>query len=173
MTDDRPTAFRLTAGNPLSTGDFAPTDETLQEMIETVFPLNTDDAVLEWAGVRFGINYKYDISMMCDDLILLIRKINDTASGECVVNWMSSGFPFRWEVKWEAAKLEILAIPHNESNSALSGNEVIHVSIRGFRDEWIPVLEIVRTAAIQAGYEVANLRNGDLLLSLLGVAQRI
>jgi hypothetical protein len=48
---------------------FNETDETLDDAVQSVFELNDEDAELEWNGVVFSLNYKYDLGMMVDDVV--------------------------------------------------------------------------------------------------------
>jgi len=167
MVVDRPFGFHLEAGRPVSTGDFDPTDETLVEMVQTVFPLNTDGVMLEWSGARLVLNYKYDISMMIDDVVILITHLDSNQHGEMIINWVSSGFPYRWEVNWVAPRLEIHSSPHDPSKTTLTGRELICDSIEGFTHKWNPVLNNIISAATLAGYDVSKLRNGEMLLYIM------
>lgn len=157
----------LNPGKPVSTGYFDPEDETLGEMIETIFPLDTDDLVLDWSGIQFELNYKYDISMMLEDILPLLQELRSTPNGNMMINWASSGFPYRWKVEWEQPDLEIHVLSYDSTDKMFKTQDLVRDSISHFIDEWITILEVVHSASCRAGYDVSKFPKGDILLSLL------
>lgn len=60
--------FYILAGNPRVQSIENSDDKSLSEAIETVFPLNTEYAILSWNYISIPLSYKYDISYMIDDI---------------------------------------------------------------------------------------------------------
>jgi len=168
MSIDNSFTFELEAGKPSHTGTFDCADETIGEMVQTIFPLETNCVVVHWAGVPFTLNYKYDLGMMLEDILILLRELISKPSGKMTIAHVSSGYPYRWDVEWATPDLEIHAFPHGHSISTQRGHELIRKSIHGFVAEWMPVLENVRSAAFHSGYDISSLRSGEILQSLVG-----
>jgi len=141
-------------------------DETLGEMLQTIFPLHTDEAILEWHGRKTALNYKYDISMMLEDILRLLQELDANPSGKSVVAWVSNSFPYRWEVDWMNGTVSIRSSPLDPSRTGLPGIGLISGEIRGFVAEWRPVLNIIRSAAMKAGYDLSRFQDGKVLLTL-------
>lgn len=86
--------------------------ESLSELIEEMFPMDTEDAILSWNGVPAALSYKYDISVMIEDILEMLFCISKGSSGSMVISWPSNTFRADWELSW--------------SENHLSGHSVWH-----------------------------------------------
>jgi hypothetical protein len=141
-------------------------DSTLAEAIQTVFPLE-GHAVLEWDGLEFKLNYKYDLSMMMEDLLSLLRAVLSTSSGEQEVNWPSSGFPYIWRISWNASTLEVVASSRDEVGAThLRSPQAFRSTRREFLVAWQPLLKRILTCLETAGYREDHIAGMALLSGL-------
>lgn len=141
-------------------------DSTLTEAIQTVFPLE-GHAVLEWDGLGFQINYKYDLSMMMEDLLCLLQAVLSTSTGEQEVNWPSSGFPYIWRIRWNTSTLEVVASSRDEMGAThLPNPPTLRTTRREFLVVWQPLLRRVLTCLMTAGYREEHIAGMDLLSGL-------
>ncbi len=154
----------LDPSHPLSTWSFDPADENLAEMIQTIFPLDTDDAVLNWGGVSFALNYKYDVSLMIQDLLELSVAISLNQKGKQGISFVTTGFPYHWDVEWGNAHIRIRAFANDPSSTNAKSIDVIETSIDYFLDLWRPMFQLIHAAAVQSGYDVNRFPSGECLL---------
>ncbi|HYO52429.1 hypothetical protein [Archangium sp.] len=138
-------------------------DSTLTEAIQTVFPLE-GHAVLEWDSLEFQLNYKYDLSMMMEDLLSLLRAVLSTGPGEREVNWPSSGFPYIWHISWSDPTLEVVASSRDEAGATrLPSPPVLRTTRREFLVAWQPLLRRILTGLETAGYREEHIAGMALL----------
>ncbi|MBL8809961.1 MAG: hypothetical protein JNM43_07285 [Planctomycetaceae bacterium] len=133
-------------------------------MIQTIFPLDTADAVLKWGDDSFALNYKYDISLMIDDLLELILAITSIERGKRSIAFATSGFPYQWDVEWYGASIQIRSEPLDKSRDLPKPLDVIETSIDFFLDQWRPVFRLINAAAVKSGYNVIGFPRGEWLL---------
>ena len=63
--------FCIQASNPRVQHKIDYEDSSLSDIIETIYPLYTEHAILTWNYISIPLSYKYDISYMIDDLSLI------------------------------------------------------------------------------------------------------
>jgi hypothetical protein len=160
----RDARFSLDPSEPACTYSYDPADENLSEMIQTIFPLDTADAVLNWGDVSFALNYKYDISLMIDDLLELILAITSIQRGKRSIAFVTSGFPYHWDVEWDSSLIQICSAPLDKSRDLVNPLEVIQTSIDFFLDQWRPMFRLINAAAVKSGYKVIGFPRGEWLL---------
>lgn len=149
--------FALNAGRPAWVAARDDLDSNLSDAVQTVFPLE-ERALLEWNGVVFSLGYKYDISVMLEDIIEMVLAIGRTEAGSFQVDWPSSGFPFRWTVSWAASWVEVHAHARDEPGAVeLAGRERVRVHRNSFVEAWQSLLGIVLSCLEEAGYDSFHL----------------
>ena len=57
-------AFYIQASNPRFIESISYEVESLSDAVESIFPLNTENAFLVWNYISVPLSYKYDISYM-------------------------------------------------------------------------------------------------------------
>jgi hypothetical protein len=89
-------SFGIQVGNPkiLSAEGIICSD--LRGAIEEIFPLHTERALLVWNHIYIPICYKYDLSILIDDIIPLLTFLLEHEEGEYRVNWGSNTFHSDW-----------------------------------------------------------------------------
>lgn len=60
-------------------------NKCLSEAIESVFLLQTENAIMRWNYICIPLSYKYDISYMIDDILKLIGRLQDDVSGRIII----------------------------------------------------------------------------------------
>lgn len=147
--------FTIQASAPRVVREFDPGDTNLSDAIQTVFPLETECAILVWNWVYVPLSYKYDFSMMIDDIIGLLDAILIEPSGRRTVQWPSNTFACTWRVEWDTHLTTVEAdwvsvIGNTEAMLAAAPKIVVESS--GFVEEWKRPLEVIRDGLTSAGY---------------------
>jgi len=153
--------FTIQASLPRNTSTYCVEDKKISEAIETVFPMMTEDAFMVWNTIYIPLSYKYDISYMIDDILMMLRKLReDTNGGTMQIAWPSDTFAAKWDLKWDNKTLIIntrwnCVSGHvekllNESNS-------MQIEIRDFITEWKSVLKVLIDNLLACGYCESNL----------------
>ncbi|MDY7228591.1 hypothetical protein [Hyalangium rubrum] len=144
--------FALKAGMLVCVASRAESDGTLNEAAQTVLPLE-ESVLMEWNGVTLSLNYKYDISVMLEDIVELVLAVEKTGTGSYQVDWPSSGFPFRWTVKWNESEVDVRADSRDEPGAVnLTGRERVRVERGSFVGAWKALLRAVLSCLEGAGY---------------------
>jgi hypothetical protein len=99
--------FLVQASDPRPSKLVGPNDSSLGEAIETIFPLCTEFALLVWNDVYVPLTYKYDISLMINDIIAMLGFVAARDEGSITVFWPSNTFRTRWILTWSATDLAI------------------------------------------------------------------
>ncbi|MEO7594939.1 MAG: hypothetical protein ABI134_27225, partial [Byssovorax sp.] len=75
------TEFFIQSSNPRSSSECDADDASLCDAVQTVFPMATESMIMVWSGVYIPLGYKYDVSLMVDDIIDLCNDILLTKEG--------------------------------------------------------------------------------------------
>jgi hypothetical protein len=144
--------FALQLGVPAFVAARDESDSTLSDAVQTVFSLD-ESAFLKWNGLTLPLSYKYDISVMLEDIVEMVLAVRKTESGLFQVDWPSSGFPVHWTIKWAASEVEVHAQPRNEPGAVdLVGREQVRVDRGSFLGAWQALLRTVLSCLEGAGY---------------------
>lgn len=159
--------FLIQASNPRQTGIFDEADYNLSMAIETVFPMNTEDALIVWNHIRIPLSYKYDLSCMMDDIIDMLQKLRMLSAGKTVIRWPSNTFEGTWDMEWDGTKLRIDSSWENVVGGVgdlLNANSKLVISKLDFISEWKEVLGNVILGLERSGYSVDRLKDIDALV---------
>lgn len=121
--------------------------ESLEELIEDSFPHETEDAYLNWNGVRIALNYKYEVSTMVDDIVSMLAVLLEHPRGTSVIEWPSNCFRATWHLSWSEGKLTISAnwiTVTGRVETALQSAGALEIPVDAFIAEWS---ELVRFLA--------------------------
>jgi hypothetical protein len=144
--------FAIKSGVPAVVAARDESDTTLNDAMQTVFPLD-ERAFLEWNGLTMPLSYKYDLSVMLEDIVDIVLAVERTESGLLQVDWPSSGFPFHWTIKWDASEVEVHAHPRDEPGAVdLTGRERVRVGRGIFVGAWQALLKTILSCLEGAGY---------------------
>ena len=136
--------FCIQAGSPRRLPIAGP-EPNLSDAIESVFPMETEAAFLGWKHVFVPLSYKYDLSLMVDDAVNVIEQMRRADVGRTRIDWPSSNFAARWDLRWSDGMTTIDA----EWHRVVGGLERIlapriEVSTHDFISEWkMPLNNII------------------------------
>lgn len=142
----------------------------LAAAVGAIYPMDTEDAILNWNRVAVRVGYRYDVSVLIDDLLPLLTAVAGTPTGEQRVEWGSDTFMARWDVAWNGDDLRVTA-----QWSSISGdyhellNERPTVSLHraGFLAEWSGLLATVLNGIERSGVRLERADQLDHLRRLL------
>src|SRR5437016_710667 len=101
--------FEIQACNPKTRKPTEIRVEDLAAAIQAVFRLDSEDAILFWNWVPVRISYKYDLSVMIDDLLTLLNDLLSVPGGRRSVYWGSNTFQAEWHLVWADGRVAITA----------------------------------------------------------------
>ena len=148
--------FCIQASHPKTTKTFDSDDETLGECVETVFPLDTEMALMNWLGVFVPLNYKYSISTILSDILEMLDAVLEKEQGKFEVVWPSSDFNGRWSLFWESDNLVIEANWESvigDTEILLNSRGPVKMGKSAFLNEWKALLEVVLSGLLDCGYD--------------------
>lgn len=158
--------FAVQASNPRFLTAFDADDQSLSDAIQTVFPLETEYALIVWNWIYVPLSYKYDISMMADDLVNLIELMLSHESGKQTIQWPSNTFAATWSIEWNNETTTVTAewdCVLGETESVLATKPIILLPTANFISEWKRLLETIVEALTAAGYTPEQLVGMRLL----------
>ncbi len=147
--------FVIQASNPSALRVHDPDDEGLSDAIQTVFPLDTERAILAWNRICVPWSYKYDVSLLADDILDLLEIMLDDDAGDRVVEWPSNTFAATWSVVWDAERTTVHAkwsCVTGGLEALLGSRDSVTIPKREFLSEWKSLLGVVERALDRAGY---------------------
>jgi hypothetical protein len=169
--------FLIQANNPRPSNLVSPDDSSLGEAIETIFPLHTDFVLLGWNNVYVPLTYKYDISVIINDIIAMLNSIVARDEGSITVFWPSNTFRTRWILTWTATELAITTAWESViggTESMLNKVPSLNIDKQTFLSEWKPLLQSIKTSILMMSGTVDTtfmLADLDSILSRLPVGK--
>lgn len=167
--------FAIQASNPRSSKTGNAGDRTLEDAMETVFPLEAEYAILIWNWIYVPLTYKYDLSLMVRDIVRVVDSVLSHATGSTTVQWPSNTFAATWRIEWEARSIRIDAewtCVLGDVEALLCGRPTVVMTPNRFVAEWKRPLEIIAAALSRAGYTEELVGMPDLLAVLNKIEQR-
>ena len=152
--------FAIQASNPRFLAEFDATDTNLSDAIQTIFPLETEYALLVWNWVYVPLTYKYDLSLMIDDVIELIEEMISNPSGNRTIHWPSNTFASSWRIEWDGGKTSVVAewmCVLGDTEAMLAMKPKVMLESSEFIEEWRRPLEVIAAGLCSAGYNATNL----------------
>lgn len=165
--------FLFQASNPQPSSLVSPDDSSLGEAIETIFPLRTDFALLVWNNVYVPLTYKYDISIMINDIILMLDSVAVKEEGSITVVWPSNTFRTQWTLSWSATDLAITTTWESVlggTESMLNRVPSLSLDKNTFLLEWKPLLNKIRDSILMNS---GNMDTKDMLEVLDSVLSKL
>ena len=157
--------FHINACNPKNNSCFDNKDVKLSEAIYTIFPMETEDAILFWGDEKIPLSYRYDISTIIDEIIEMIFAVKNKSSEKWDVVWSSNTFAGRWYFKLLGDSLEIDAQWREEFEASdyLENHSVLRIEREKFLKEWEKIIDILLVNLGECGYTCENLSDMRLL----------
>lgn len=122
------------------------TSETIEEAIEDIYMLNSEYLVMLWNHVPVLISYKYDMSILITDVLLLLKTLRTKEAGQLSIVWPSNTFRTDWLLHWRENQLTIDTRWINViggTESLLNHVPKLMIDKQHFCNEWKKVLEIL------------------------------
>lgn len=161
--------FYIQSSSPRSRCVADQDDETLAEAIESMFLLNTENAILIWDHISIPLSYKYDISYMMEDILILLNKLQDRTNGELTIHWLPDTFRCDQTFRWGSESLHIHSHWENtvgHLETLLNECPDLSLDKMDFIREWKSILGTVIAGLKKCGYEEKKIKGMDLLLKL-------
>jgi hypothetical protein len=118
----------------------------LAQAIYEIYPMDTEDAILNWNLVAVRVGYRYDVSVMIDDALPLLTAIAGSDIGERSVTWGSDTFNATWDVTWVDDALRATGEWRSISGDyehLLNDRPTVSIKRAAFLAEWSGLLETV------------------------------
>ena len=153
------TDFQIHPGAPARRkveGQFA---NDLSEAIELIYPMETDDARLVWYETSLPLNYKYDISVLIEDIVEMLEKSLESDVGRVDVNFASNTFNANWELEIRGDSIQVKARWNSvvgNCEARLNGHSILLIERSHFFNQWLGILR-----RVVGDTESARLRLGD------------
>jgi len=158
--------FVIQAGSPRFDSRRGVQVADVSDAIQTIFPMITEDAFLLWDSIPVGINYKYDFSILIDDLLALLPEVINSPEGNYRVGWGSNTFRAHWFLEWKGEDLTIESKWHGISGNyqqLLNSQPQLQIRRDQFVCEWKEVLRRVIDAIDSSGVDVRDKTNLESL----------
>lgn len=139
--------FYIQAGNPDIININNKEDKTLSEAIESVFPMETENLIIYWKHIAVSLSYKYDISYMIDDILIILQEMQIHKTGSMLIHWLPDTFRVDWNLKWDNERILIDAEWQSvvgNIEEILIRQRTVELSKEDFICEWkMPLLKII------------------------------
>jgi len=143
--------------------------EEISYAIQLVFPMVTERALLVWEDIYIPICYKYDLSVMMEDILFMLSELQEKNQGTCQIGFGSDTFNALWEMEWVNEKLSINAkwdyVRGNLAVVNSSCNKLI-IDVSTFLCEWKGILTHVIEAIKRSNINMDNCNEYDSLLKI-------
>ncbi len=157
--------FEIQISNPVILKTKNKSSSTIEEAIETIFPLDTEYAFIKWGYIFIPLSYKYDISLMVNDLIKVYTFIKDENVHSYEMHWASNTFASLWHLTKEFGKVKIIAkwtTVLGELEDLLNANNEIIVEPIELTSSVEKMIRFLKKSLFFAGYSASDLTDFDL-----------
>lgn len=131
-------------------------DINLEELIQEIFPLDTEYAFIIWNNIFIPLSYKYDVSLMVLDFIKIRNFIKDNTSKSLDIHWASNTFRSEWHIMiTEEADYEYIVInakwyqTHGRLENLLNDYNSIKIGLNIFGEELEKIINFVENIVKQ------------------------
>ncbi|MBA4156984.1 MAG: hypothetical protein H0X65_05860 [Gemmatimonadetes bacterium] len=124
-----------------------------------VFPEATEDAIMIWNWVPIRINYNCDLSVIIEDLLLMLDVLLRSGHGSNTTFFGANTFRAEWTLDWANGALRIDARWESVAGSyenLLNSRHTLEVRKDQFLSEWKSLLQKVMEAIDTSGIRVAE-----------------
>lgn len=136
----------------------------LSGAIQRIFPSSTERAYIIWNGIPVSLDYRYDLCVMIDDILFLLKRLLAEEEGTQHVCFASQGtFEADWQVRWTQKTIEVKSDWKNVQgqiqnllNQQKNQNNAISMEKTAFLCEWKMLLLVVVSALENSSIVVKN-----------------
>jgi hypothetical protein len=154
--------FSIQVSNPISISILNNEDESIEDAIESIFTLDSEYAFIIWNHIFIPISYKCDVSVMINDIIIMVNEIEKNVTGTLEIHWPSNTFSAVWEMKNDPADIWIDATWNNTLGGLLEilrTRASVNLPKAVFCYEWKKIIAFIRERLSLAGYNEFNLKD--------------
>jgi hypothetical protein len=133
--------------------------ESLSSAILAVFPEATEDAYMVWNWVPIRINYNCDLSVMLEDVLLMLAALLQSEDGSHLTSFGANTFRAKWSLHWVAGELTIEAVWESVAGSyedVLNNRCTLEIPRGEFLSEWKSLLKKVIGAIDRSAIKIAE-----------------
>jgi hypothetical protein len=163
--------FYINPGRPTVEKPATAAAADFAEAIEVAFPMQTEDAVLHWYNAKISVGYKYDLSVIVEDIVDMLEFVTSAVQGTIDVAFPSDTFSSTWKLECSApgmvAHVAWESLSRNERAAAVAQPRSVSLSRQDFSAQWLKLLEVAVRAVRESGVEIADrslLRRASALL---------
>ena len=165
--------FYIQASNPMIRDGVSANVTEIEEAVQDIFESETEDFLIVWGGVPIVLNYKFDMSVMIEDIIWMLAAIQADDSAQFAIEWPSNSFDTTWNLRRKGGTVTCEACWRRISGGVeilLKEVPSITMSIEQFLAEWKAPLIRVAEALEEVGYQP---QKDDWLRSLVAMIDNI
>jgi hypothetical protein len=138
--------FAIQVSNPAILSVKKKRQEDLAEALNAIFPDKTEEAYILWNWVPVRVSYKYDLSVMIEDILNMLIFLTASESGSYRVSFGSSTLNAEWQLNWNDNQLTIFSNWHSPADfytDLLNSRNKLEINRDAFLWEWKAVLRKV------------------------------
>ncbi|MGB0383384.1 MAG: hypothetical protein ACPGWR_01050 [Ardenticatenaceae bacterium] len=161
--------FAIQVGNPTILAPQTKELEDLSEVIEELFPMETENVILYWNWIPVRIGYRYDFSYLIDKLLPLLSAVLESDQGQYQVSWTSTTFYAHWYLTWDERQLTIEAEwlrVVGKYEGLLNNHNTVRTSKDAFLREWKGLLSKLIEAINLTALEIEAQEELDTLYQI-------
>ncbi len=147
--------FCIQVCNPRLVDTTSADELSLDDAIESIFPLYSENAIMVWNNLFIPLSYKYDLSLMIIDVMNMLNSLILRNEGYLTIHWPSNTFRSNWNLNWSQDKLRI----NSEWESVVGNiedklNSVASLELDKymFVREWKGLLNMILKSLNESGY---------------------
>ena len=155
--------FCVDSGSPDVLASSSYSAEDFADAIQHVFPMETSNALLVWQGVNIPLNYKYDVSVIVEDVVGMLEVLLPCDSGVFQFWFGSDTFGASFLMRVNGDILSIRAVWDSVSGAneaVLNDASDLVVSKSLFISNWLKIIRIAAHGVSVSGVFIEN----DVLL---------
>lgn len=159
-------SFDIQVSNPIGSKKRDPIDTELYEAIESSFLLESEKAFMVWCGIYIPLCYKYTISYILDDILLILHTLMKQSNGTLKNTFSSDDFHVIWNISWHGNSLEIKANWYNTlgfTEELLNRVNTLKINKKDFICAWKSLLKLIIGELEKNGYNENNINNFNIL----------
>jgi hypothetical protein len=151
--------FEIQTSNPSIRDCSNEERESLSSALIAIFPAVTEDAIMIWNWVPVRINYNCDLSVIIEDILLMLRDVLSSDHGSKVTSFGANTLTAKWSLNWTDesirvdAKWEAVAGSYED---LLNSRHVLEFKKDRFLCEWKAILKKVIVAVETSGIKITD-----------------
>ena len=161
-------SFLIQVSNPIVLNVPGEVVDDLSEAIQSIFPMETERAFIIWNYTCIPLSYRYDISIMIDDIIPMCSMLINQVTGSYKVNFGSNTFNTSWSLSWSENELSILASWNNVTGNldelVLSTCRRLETKVDSFLSEWKELLSRIAMSVKSSGIQMVDSESYESML---------